>query len=87
MSFSRYQRLTSGISHDLPTTNLGGNLNNVYPTAHQVPLSSHQNTTGFNSVNSDSFTPAAGQYNNTHTTIPVSPPAAHTEVSQGKTEI
>lgn len=36
MSFVRYQRLSSGISHELPTS---ANIHNTYPVAHQVPLS------------------------------------------------
>ncbi|RCH85515.1 hypothetical protein CU098_007974 [Rhizopus stolonifer] len=36
MSFVRYQRLTSGMSHELPTA---ANRQNTYPVAQQVPLS------------------------------------------------
>ncbi|KAI9478734.1 MAG: COPI associated protein-domain-containing protein [Benjaminiella poitrasii] len=34
MSFTKYQRLTSGISHELPTTT-------TYPVAHQTPIAEH----------------------------------------------
>ncbi|KAI8328810.1 COPI associated protein-domain-containing protein [Choanephora cucurbitarum] len=36
MSFVRYQRLSSGISHELPTA---ANMHSTYPIARQVPLS------------------------------------------------
>ncbi|KAI9362285.1 COPI associated protein-domain-containing protein [Pilaira anomala] len=49
MSFYRFQRLTSGMSHDLPTTA------NQYPVAHQIPL--HEQNTAFPSAT------AGGQYN------------------------
>ncbi|KAI8644795.1 COPI associated protein-domain-containing protein [Parasitella parasitica] len=43
MSFVRYRRLTSGLSHELPTTSSvenGSALPKTYPVAHQVPLDS-----------------------------------------------
>lgn len=74
MSFKRYQRLTSGLSHELPTTA------QQYPVAHQVPLSH----------NNGSFPPTAGQYNgtqsNTHTPPPTSPLPVHIS-NEEKTEI
>lgn len=78
MSFTRYQRLTSGLSHDLPTTNDGAT-QNTYPVAHQVPLS--QDPTGAISN---------GQYNNTQPSpsapVPVVVPHQEPEI-QSKTEI
>ncbi|CAO0802958.1 unnamed protein product [Mucor circinelloides] len=63
MSFVRYQRLTSGLSHELPTTSSAAGTSqvphNVYPVAHQVPLDN---------------THSSGQYNNTS---PVTPDVSH----------
>jgi hypothetical protein len=66
MSFARYQRLTSGLSHELPTTSTAAATQNTYPVAHQVPLS--QSPTGV---------ATNGQYNNTHSAVEIS----HTTVS------
>ncbi|CEP10824.1 hypothetical protein [Parasitella parasitica] len=62
MSFVRYRRLTSGLSHELPTTSTtenGSALRTTYPVAHQVPLDN---------------TMSSGQYNNTS---PVTPDIPH----------
>ncbi|KAI9251145.1 COPI associated protein-domain-containing protein [Helicostylum pulchrum] len=72
MSFFRYQRLTSGMSHDLPTAT-----SNQYPVAHQVPLSEHN-------VAQNSGLFPAGQYSNSE---PVSPQPVHILNGQEKTEI
>lgn len=75
MSFSRYQRLTSNISHTLPTTT-----QNTYPVAQQVPLSEqHTTTTTTNDVN-------GGQYNTSFPSDPTSPASVHVH-SQDKTEV
>ncbi|CAO3622336.1 unnamed protein product [Mucor hiemalis] len=98
MSFARYQRLTSGISHELPTSAAP-----TYPVAQQIPLTHQnvQNTNTVSSFNDGSFHngsfPQAGQYNNTHAANahmnkPDSPLPVHTTPhtdasSQEKTEI
>ncbi|KAI7873230.1 uncharacterized protein EV154DRAFT_101182 [Mucor mucedo] len=77
MSFKRFQRLTSGLSHELPITQ-------QYPVAHQVPLSQH------NAHNNGSFPPTAGQYSNTQTNTHVPPPTSPLPVhisNEEKTEI
>lgn len=85
MSFNRYQRLTSGMSHELPTTS-----SQQYPVAQQVPLAQH------NAPNNGSFA-TAGQYSNTQASnthfestpvspLPVSPLPVHIN-TQEKTEI
>jgi hypothetical protein len=67
MSFVRYQRLTSGLSHELPTTSstaeTGHVAHNTYPVHHQVPL--------------DNTIPS-GQYSNTS---PVTPDVSHQTVT------
>jgi hypothetical protein len=80
MSFSRYQRLTNGASHDLPTAHTAGApQQNAYPMAHQSPLPEH--------------VVPGGQYNTTHTSnthisSPASPLPVHTDASsQDKTEV
>lgn len=79
MSFSRYQRLTSGVTHDLPTHNTAGQ-QNTYPVAHQSPLPPQHNTANFS---------AGAQYNNTQASnTPTTPLPVHTDASsQDKTEI
>lgn len=66
MSFVRYQRLTSGLSHELPTTSptteTGHVPPNTYPVHHQVPLDN---------------TISSGQYSNTS---PVTPDVSHQTV-------
>lgn len=94
MSFARYQRLTSGITHDLPTSAAP-----TYPVAQQIPLT-HQNVSSpAPTYNDGSFHAQPGQYNNTHAAnahlnkpdspLPThaSPHTAHTDLSQEKTEI
>jgi hypothetical protein len=62
MSFARYQRLTSGISHELPTTAAAATQQNSYPVAQQVPLSQDPTNAA-----------SKGQYNTTQNDTQTSP--------------
>lgn len=94
MSFARYQRLTSGISHDLPTSAAP-----TYPAAQQIPLTQQNVSSPAPTYNDGTLNSQAGQYNNTHATnahlnkpdspLPThaSPHTAHSDLSQEKTEV